>query len=62
VLAWVDRVSTAGAGLPGLPGAAALNQQILVNTAASNQVQITICWRAPSDTAVRQHTLVTYIN
>jgi hypothetical protein len=25
-------------------------------------VQITVCWQAPNDQAMRHHTLVTYIN
>jgi type IV pilus assembly protein PilV len=45
-----------------LPGATAANQQILVNTAAFNQVTITLCWQGPNDQAIRRHTLVTYIN
>ena len=51
-----------GAGLPGLPGATAAAVQILVDTAEFNRVQITICWQAPTDTAMRRHTLVTYVN
>lgn len=63
-LAWLARVTTQGVNLPGLPNAAVTNQQILIDTSATgyNRVQITVCWRAPSDTAVRHHTLVTYIN
>jgi type IV pilus assembly protein PilV len=63
-VAWLGRVSTQGAGLPGLPNATPTNQQILVDTSATgfNRVQITVCWQAPSDQAPRHHTLVTYIN
>ena len=63
-VAWLAQVSTVGPGLPGLPGAAGANQQILVDTSAAgfNRVQITICWQAPSDAAMRRHTLVTYVN
>lgn len=63
-VAWLALVSTVGPGLPGLPGAAGTNQQILVDTSAAgfNRVQITICWQAPSDSAMRRHTLVTYVN
>ena len=62
--AWLNRVTTQGPGLPGLPGATAANQQILVNNAAGGlgRVQITICWRGPADIAMRRHTLVTYVN
>jgi type IV pilus assembly protein PilV len=65
VLNWVDEVRTVGPGLPGLPGASATSQQIRIDTTAAggfNRVSVTICWQAPSDKAVRQHTLVTYIN
>lgn len=48
------------AGLPG--GNGANRQQILVNIAQFNRVAITVCWQAPSDQALRNHTLVTYIN
>lgn len=63
-LAWLDRVSTVGPGLPGLPGATPATQQILVDTTAAgfNRVQITICWRGPTDAAMRHHTVVTYVN
>ena len=50
------------AGPRRLPGATLANQQILVNTAAFNQVTITLCWQGPNDQAMRRHTLVTYIN
>lgn len=64
LLNWLNRVVTVGPGLPGLPGTGATTQQVLVDTAATafNRVQITICWRAPTDTAMRRHTLVTYVN
>ncbi len=46
-----------------LPGAAGVNrQQILVDVANFNRVTITLCWQAPNDQALRNHTLVTYIN
>jgi len=63
-LAWLARVTTQGAGLPGLPNATTQNQQILVNTTPTgfNRVQITVCWQAPNDQAMRHHTLVTYVN
>ena len=38
-------------------------QQIVVNPAGNfNRVEITLCWKSPSDTAWRHHTLVTYVN
>jgi len=63
-VAWLNRVTTQGPGLPGLPGATAATQQILVAPGAAGlgRVQITICWRGPSDIAMRRHTLVTYVN
>ena len=64
LLTWLNKVVTVGPGLPGLPGTGATTQQVLVDTSAAafNRVQITICWRAPTDTALRRHTLVTYVN
>jgi type IV pilus assembly protein PilV len=51
-----------GSSLPGLPGATAANQQILVNIGTFNRVEITLCWKTPNDNAWRRHTLVTYVN
>ena len=64
VVAWLSRVSTQGRNLPGLPNAGSANQQILVDTSPTgfNRVQITVCWQAPNDRALRHHTLVTYVN
>ena len=67
VAAWVSRATTVGSGLPGLPGASAANQQILVSSAPTgpNRVEITVCWRdpgTPAGAAMRRHTLVTYVN
>ena len=48
-----------------MPGAGATTQQIIVSPNLPgnfNRVQITLCWRAASDTAWRHHTLVTYVN
>lgn len=59
---WVTRTTTTGAGLPGLPGATATSQQILVVGGTNNEVDITVCWKAPSDTGWRQLVLVTYVN
>ena len=52
-------------GEPGMVGATGIHQQVLVDTnpaTGHNRVTITLCWRAPSDSAVRQHTYVTYVN
>jgi hypothetical protein len=64
---WVSRATTVGSGLPGLPGATAANQQILVSSAPTgpNRIEITVCWRdpgTPAGAAMRRHTLVTYVN
>jgi type IV pilus assembly protein PilV len=62
---WLNKVVTVGPGLPGLPGTTSATQQVLVDTTPGtgfNRVQITICWRAPNDTALRKHMLVTYVN
>lgn len=66
---WVDRVSGAVPGTPGLPGATATSQQIQVDTSAAghNKITITICWQPPSASAIafapmRRHTLITYVN
>lgn len=47
-----------------LPGATAAMQQILVDTDADgfNRVTVHLCWRTPSDTSARLHTLVTLVN
>ena len=61
VTAWVAKVSGPG----GLPGATAGSQQIRILTTTAgdfNRVAVTICWQAPTDKAMRQHTLVTYVN
>jgi type IV pilus assembly protein PilV len=64
---WINDVRTVGAGLPGLPGTIEGGQQIRVtNTAAGfNRVEITVCWKDPgtaAGTAMRRHTLVTFVN
>jgi type IV pilus assembly protein PilV len=61
VTAWLGRLTAARTGLP---GAVSTGQQIVVSTAATdfNRVTINLCWQAPSDTAVRRHTLITYVN
>lgn len=70
VATWTNLLNTGEAGgggsTPLLPGAAANMQQIVVDPGSSNQVRITVCWRAPSNTgpntAPHRHTLVAYIN
>ncbi len=59
VLAWAAGVLN---GPRRLPGATATSQQIQVDTANFNRVDITLCWQGPNDQAMRRHTLVTYIN
>jgi type IV pilus assembly protein PilV len=64
---WVAEVMTTGAGLPGLPGASAAGQQIVITNSAAgfNKVEVTVCWRdpgTPSGTAMRRHTFVSYVN
>lgn len=59
VVAWAADVLN---GQRRLPGATATSQQILVDTANFNRVDITVCWQTPNDQAMRRHTLVTYIN
>lgn len=56
VLDWKDAVQAA------LPGSGNGMQQVSVDAAVNNRTTITICWQAPSDTKVRQYTLVTYVN
>lgn len=64
--AWLNLVNTGKADGSGskslLPGSTAAMQQIVVATGSSNQVTITVCWRAPNDTAPRSHTVVAYVN
>jgi type IV pilus assembly protein PilV len=45
-----------------MPGATNVNQQIIVDTANFNRVEITLCWKTASDGFWRRHTLVTYVN
>lgn len=46
----------------GLPGTTDTTQQIDVNTAANNQVTITLCWKVSGDVAYRQYVLRSYVN
>lgn len=61
VTAWVNSITS---GSHPMPGATAANLQISINQAATgfNQATITVCWKAPSDLAMRQHTLISFIN
>jgi hypothetical protein len=46
-------------------GASDVHQRVLVDVDplnGHNRVTVTLCWRAPSDSALRQHTFVTYVN
>lgn len=61
VVALTDRAANA-TSMPGLPGATAANQQVIVDTAAFNRVEITLCWKTASDLVMRRHTLVTFVN
>lgn len=63
VLAWKDDMVKGNppARLP-LPGATDGMQQIVVDTANTNRVTVTVCWQAPFDAAPRRHTMITYVN
>ena len=63
VISWKNDMITGNppAKLP-LPGATASMQQIVVDTATSNRVTVTVCWQAPFDAAPRRHTMISYIN
>jgi type IV pilus assembly protein PilV len=60
VLALAHAAGTPASG--GMPGADITRQQVSIDTAEHNRVTITLCWRAPTDTAWRRHTFVTYVN
>jgi type IV pilus assembly protein PilV len=46
-----------------LPGGNPAYQQIIVDGAGSfYRVEITLCWKTPSDNVPRRHTVVTYVN
>lgn len=57
---WVNQ-ATANAATR-LPGATAAMQQIVVNTATSNQVIVTLCWQGPKDGRPRVQRVIGYIN
>jgi type IV pilus assembly protein PilV len=59
VTQWVNDITAAGSGLP---GADDTMQQILVDTANANRVTVTVCWRAPTDSATHRHVVVANIN
>ena len=61
VTAWASKIIS---GTHPLPGATAANLQISINQTATgfNQATIIVCWQAPSDRAMRQHKLISYIN
>ena len=58
VTGWLSEVKSAG--LRGLPGAANLGQQIVVD--ADNKVTVTVCWQAPSDSWARKHVVISFIS
>ena len=58
--AWVASMTSGTATQ--LPGATAAMLQIMIDTAADNQVTVTVCWRAPQDRAPRNHVLVGHIS
>ena len=60
VTAWVNSVSANTATR--LPGSSAASQQIVVNTAAANQVMVTVCWQGPKDARPRFHRVIGYVN
>jgi type IV pilus assembly protein PilV len=62
VLALLNKAGPAATGGAGLPGVTGAMQQIRVDTAQPNRVEITLCWKTVSDNAARRHTLVTYVN
>jgi type IV pilus assembly protein PilV len=57
---WVASASTDIATR--LPGSTAARQQIVVNTAAANQVIVTVCWQGPKDARPRFHRVIGYVN
>ncbi|WP_448506144.1 type IV pilus modification protein PilV [Immundisolibacter sp.] len=60
VTGWVNDVTANTATR--LPGSTAAMQQIVVNTAAANQVAVTVCWQGPKDGRPRVHRIIGYIN
>lgn len=62
LLAAVRRARIDSSPTTGLPGALLGQQQVDVDTGEFNRVTITLCWQSPSDSAMRKHVLVTYVN
>lgn len=62
VLALLNKAGASAVGSAGLPGTSPSMQQVVVDTAQSNRVAITLCWKTPNDAVARRHTLVTYVN
>lgn len=67
---WIARVTNAGStsasgvvtAATGLPGTTADDIQILVDTAASNRVTVSICWLEPGISTAHRQSTVAYIN
>ena len=57
---WITSVTTASATR--IPGATAGMQQVLVNTASSNLVTVTVCWQGPHDAQPRKQVLTANIS
>ena len=57
---WVTAVTSTSTTR--LPGATAAMQQVLVDTAASNLVTVTVCWQAPNDAQPRKHVITASIS
>jgi type IV pilus modification protein PilV len=60
VTTWANAVSSDNATR--LPGSTAARQQIVVNTAAANQVIVTVCWQGPKDGRPRFQRIIGYVN
>ena len=60
VTAWVASATTNAATR--LPGSTSAMQQIVVDTATSNQVTVTVCWQGPKDARPRFHRVIAYVN
>jgi type IV pilus assembly protein PilV len=64
VTAWAHDIvdGVAGDVTARLPGATYAMQQILVDTAKSNEVTIRLCWQSTKDLVPRQYVLRAYVN
>ena len=58
---WAAKITAAGTGLPGT-GVPNLQIAIPDDPAKFNQIVVTICWKAPTDRALRKHMLISYVN